>query len=559
VSSNAAVSSAKVVRLPRRRRSWVTLCGCGAVFAGLLMFAPAPSRPGLSMRSDSAFLDEIEWRAFRFFRDHTDPATGLTRDRAPSDGSPSRAPASIAASGFALTAWCVGVDRGWIDGETATQHALTLLRSVDRSVAQEHGWIYHFVDIHSGARMWRSEASTIDTALFLQGALLAREYLDNPEVSTLVNRIYARIDWVWALNGGRTLSHGWRPPTGFLTDRWDSYSELLGLYLLGIGAPVNPLPAECWGAWRREPVAVYGTHTFINSPALFTHQYSHAWFDFRGMHDQYVDYWENSVEATLAQREWCATLSTRFNRWSSDLWGLTASDSTRGYVNWGGPEGALDGLDGTVVPSAPAGSLPFAPQECLIALRRMLEVGGSRVWGRYGFADAFNPQTGWVSTDVIAIDMGITLAMAENLRSGFCWTYFMRAPESRRAFALTGFERESPGRPFDSPVLEKAVRESIRIEAVPGGGDAAMDETLPGPRPFASSVRLTRQFAVGHFHEDEENLTLGGRARMVEFRRPADAVNQPEIIHLGAGGLSHPAGCRQVAPVDPAAFDSAVN
>jgi hypothetical protein len=448
------------------------------VFAGLLLFAPA-SRSGLVMRSDNAFLDEIERRALRYFCDHTDSATGLTRDRAPSDGSPSRAPASIAASGFALTAWCVGVDRGWLDGETATQYALAVLRSVDRSVAQEHGWIFHFVDIHTGARMWRSEASTIDTALFLQGALLAREYLNNSEVSVLVNRIYARIDWAWALNGGRTLSHGWQPETGFLPDRWDSYSELLGLYLLGIGAPVHSLPAACWGAWRREPVMVYGAHTFINSPALFTHQFSHAWFDFRGKHDQYVDYWENSVDATLAQREWCATLSTKFSRWSSDLWGLTASDSVQGYVNWGGPEGATDRLDGTLVPCAPGGSLPFAPQECLRALRQMLEVGGAGVWGRYGFADAFNPQTGWVSTDVIAIDVGITLAMVENLRSGFCWKYFMRAPETRRAFDLTGFEHESPQHPFNSPVLAKAVREIRRTQPDRGGPDVELVKVNP--------------------------------------------------------------------------------
>ena len=332
-------------------------------------------------------------------------------------------------------------------------------------MAHQHGWIYHFIGINTGARAWHSEASTIDTALFLQGAILAREYLENAEVSKLVNRLYARIDWIWALNGGSMLSHGWTPEKGFLDYRWDSYSELLGLYLLGIGAPRNSLPAACWDAWRRQPVMVYGDRTFVNCPALFTHQYSHAWFDFRGKHDQFIDYWKNSVDATLAQREWSASLSNRFNRWSSDLWGLTASDSARGYVNWGGPKDSTDGLDGTVVPSAPGGSMPFAPKECLDALRRMLAVGGARVWGRYGFADAFNPQTGWVSPDVIAIDLGITLSMVENLRSGFCWKYFMRAPEARRGLALAGFERESPSRPFNSPVLAKAARDIRRMDA----------------------------------------------------------------------------------------------
>jgi hypothetical protein len=150
-----------------------------------------------------------------------------------------------------------------------------------------------------------------------------------------------------------------------------------------------------------------------------------------------------------------------------------------GYVNWGGPEGATDRLDGTVVPCAPGGSLPFAPQECLTALRQMLAVGGERVWGRYGFVDAFNPQTGWVSTDVIAIDVGITLAMVENLRSGFCWKYFMRAPETRRAFALTGFESESPRHPFSSPVFAKAVREIGLVQTVPAHLDVALVKANP--------------------------------------------------------------------------------
>jgi len=439
-------------------RLWVVGGACAVLYSTLGVLAPV-SQPEPNLNDDDAFLDQIEHRAFRYFCDHTDPKTGLTLDRAPFDGSPSHAPASIAASGFALTAWCIGADRGWLDRETAIQRVLTVLRFADRTLAQQRGWFYHFVDLHTGARVWQSEASTIDTALFLQGAILAREYLNSAEVSRLVNRLYARIDWIWALNGGQTFSHGWKPETGFLAERWDSYSELLGLYLLGIGAPANALPPDAWDAWRREPVAVYGARTYLSSPSLFTHQYPHAWFDFRGKHDRFVDYWQNSVDATLAQREWSASLTHRFSFWSHDLWGLTASDSARGYVNWGGPQGPIEWLDGTLVPSAPAGSMPFAPQECLDALRQMLAVGGARVWGRYGFADAFNPQTGWVSPDVIAIDLGITLTMVENLRSGFCWKYFMRAPETRRAFAIAGVEWDTPARPFQSPVFAQAARE----------------------------------------------------------------------------------------------------
>lgn len=395
---------------------------------------------------DAAFIEELQQRAVLYFTEQTDAITGLTRDRAPADGADSSYPASIAATGFALTSWCIADARGWLPAGEALERARRTLKFVAENVAQEHGWFYHFIDLHTGERAWESEASTIDTALLLKGALAAREYFDDPEIRSRVDFIYGRVDWRWAMNGGTTLTHGWKPESGFIAWRWDRYSELLGLYLLGIGAPENALPAESWNAWQREPLVSYAGRTFVDCGPLFTHQYAHAWFDFREQRDQHIDYWRNSVDATLAQRDWSADQSDRFPRWSKDFWGLTASDSARGYVAWGGPSGAAAELaDGTVVPCAPAGSLPFAPRECLAALQRMKEVGGEKVWQRYGFVDAFNPQTGWSSPDVIGIDVGITLLMAENLRSGLVWRIFMKSPEVRLGMWLAGFRSTSPG------------------------------------------------------------------------------------------------------------------
>lgn len=421
---------------------------CLVLVAGVSIPATNASntRAAVDAGRDAALIDEIERRAVLYFVEQSDPVTGLTLDRANADGVNGRElPASIAATGFALTGWCIADARGWLPADEALRRARTTLRFVAGHVAHEHGWLYHFVDVHTGARAWRSEASTIDTALFLSGALAAREYFDDPELRELVDAVYSRIDWRWAMNGGSTLTHGWRPETGFIRHRWDRYAELMGLYLLGIGAPVNALSADSWNAWQRAPVVSYAGRTFIDCGSLFTHQYAHAWFDFRGRRDAHTDYWRNSVEATLAQRDWFADQVARFPAWSEGLWGLTASDSARGYVAWGGPVNADDHLiDGTVVPCAPAGSLPFAPRECLDALRRMREVGGDKVWRRYGFVDAFNPQTGWVSSDVIGIDVGITLLMAENLRSGLVWQVFMAAPEVRRGMRLAGFQHDTP-------------------------------------------------------------------------------------------------------------------
>jgi len=427
---------------PARRRPWRA-----AGFAVALLLAATAAAAGSRLSAeDEALLDEVQRRGVAYFVEQSHPASGLTRDRAPwrEGAGPSKAPSSVAATGFALTVWCIGEERGWLAPGEARRRALAALRTIADRHAHERGWLYHFVDPATGGRVWRSEASTIDTALLLQGALHAREHLRDPEITGLVDRIYARIDWTWALNGGPALSHGWRPENGFIPHRWDSYAELMGLYLLGLGAPSRPLPPAAWRAWRRGPWVERGGRRFIQCGPLFTHQYAHAWFDFRGRRDNGIDYWRNSVDATLAQREWSAAQRSRFPLWSEDLWGLTASDSARGYVAWGTPGPDEDLSDGTVVPCAPGGSLPFAPRECLDALRRMREVGGPAVWGRYGFADAFNPHTGWIAPDVIGINVGIMVVMAENLRGGGVWRTFMRAPEVRRGLRLAGLAPAEP-------------------------------------------------------------------------------------------------------------------
>ena len=411
---------------------------------------PESKQPAYELSaSEEHFVDDVQRRAFLYFEEQTDPVTGLTRDRAPTDGARGKAPASVAATGFALTAWCIADQRGWLPPGEARSRVMRTLWFVATEVSHERGWLYHFVDARNGKRSWNCEASTIDTALFLQGAIGAREYFNDPVIHALVREVYSRIDWRWALNEGNTLAHGWRPEGGFIEHRWDSYAEMLGLYLLGIGAPNRPLPAATWQAWKRGPVVSFAGRTFIQCAPLFTHQFTHAWFDFRGLNDGGFDYWQNSVDATLAQREWCASRTADFPSWSREMWGVTASDTPQGYRAQGGPFGSPDVVDGTLAPCAPGGSLPFAPRECLAALKEMRLAAEGRVWGRYGFADAFDPHTGWVSPDVIGIDAGITLVMAENLRSGSVWRNFMQAPEVQRGLRLAGFSsgtrQELPG------------------------------------------------------------------------------------------------------------------
>jgi hypothetical protein len=306
------------------------------------------------------------------------------------------------------------------------------------------------MDKATGERRWNSEISSIDTALLLGGVLTARQYYrSDAEIYRLATKIYERIDFRWMLNGHATLlSHGWRPETGFIKHRWDTYSEHTLLNLLAIGSRTSPVPPEAWYGWKREWITYAGYRYILGAPPLFIHQYSHAWVDYRGWREKRppsVDYFENSVKATRAHREFCMALAREFPGYSSNVWGITASDSVKGYVAWGGPP-RDPAIDGTVVPCAAGGSLMLTPDISLPALIAMREKFGDRVYGRYGFVDAFNPNTGWVGPDVIGIDVGILLLSAENLRTGNVWRWFMRNREVLQAMRLAGLERYRPER-----------------------------------------------------------------------------------------------------------------
>ena len=215
------------------------------------------------------------------------------------------------------------------------------------------------------------------------------------------------------------------------------------MYLLGLGSSSYPLPVEAWHAWKRTTFEYDGLRYIGSYAPLFVHQYSQAWFDFRGKRDRYADYYQNSVTATEVHRRFCLELAKQYPHFSNDLWGITASDSKRGYVVWGGPP-EMGPIDGTVVPSAAGGSLPFLPKETLRVLKNMKNRYGTRAWSRYGFVNAFNPMTEWYDTDVVAIDTGITMLMAENLRTGLVWNTFMKNPEIPRGLQRAGFANYSP-------------------------------------------------------------------------------------------------------------------
>jgi hypothetical protein len=247
------------------------------------------------------------------------------------------------------------------------------------------------------------------------------------------------------------LSHGVQPGSGFLKSRWDTYSEASILYLLAIGSPRHSIPVDSWYAWLR-PEVRFDSWKFISGGPLFTHQYSHAWIDFRHLRDgdpSFLDYFQNSQIATYAHRDFCLSLRPKFADYGPNMWGVTVSDSPLGYMNWGETTTARNSVDGTLVPCAAAGSLMFAPEICLPVLREMFNQYGDKIYRRYGFADAFNPswkdKKFWVNHDVLGIDVGITLLSIENLLTGNVWRYFMRNPYIPSAMERVGFRISTPG------------------------------------------------------------------------------------------------------------------
>jgi hypothetical protein len=235
---------------------------------------------------------------------------------------------------------------------------------------------------------------------------------------------------------------GWTPEFGFLPTKWDYYSELMMIYLLGMGSSRHPLPPEAWLAWKRTTFEYDGMRYIGSFAPLFVHQYSQAWFDFRHKRDKYADYFENSSIATEAHRRFCLELGRNFPDYSDDLWGITASDSVNGYVIWGGPP-ATGPIDGTVVPAATGGSLPFLPAPTMRVLKN-IKAHYPQAWCRYGFIDAFNPLKNWYDNDIVGIDTGITMLMAENVRTSFVWDTFMKNPEAQRGMTNAGFKTSSP-------------------------------------------------------------------------------------------------------------------
>ncbi len=400
----------------------------------------------------SGFLDALQRESFDYFVHEANPLNGLIADETQAGS-----PASIAAVGFALSSYPVGVERGFMRRADAITRTLATLRffhtsiqSADPDATGYKGFYYHFLDMMSGRRVWQCELSTIDSAILIAGMLTAAAYFsgeeeEEREVRALANALYLRADWNWALNGGVAMSHGWKPERGFLRYRWQGYCEAMILYLLGLGSPTHPLPRESWARWTStyDWRTLYD-HGHVYAGPLFIHQFSHIWIDFQGIQDDYmrsrqIDYFENSRRATYVHKLYAIANPAQYEGYGENSWGITASDGPGpattmikgkrrrffGYEARGAPFGPDDG---SIAPWAVAASLPFAPEIVQPALAHF-ETLQLRENNAYGFKATFNatmahrsgPSRLRVSPFHFGINQGPLLLMLENYRTGLIW------------------------------------------------------------------------------------------------------------------------------------------
>jgi hypothetical protein len=398
-------------------------------------------------------LQQLQEKAFAYFAQETNPENGLVLDKTHAEW-----PASIAATGLALAAYPVAVERGLMTHAVAVQRTLATLRffrnaphGPEPDAAGYHGFYYHFLDMHTGRRAWECELSTVDTGFLIAGMLAAAQYfaddtVEQCEIRDLAEQLYLRVDWQWMDAGGGTICHGWKPESGFLPWRWKGYDEALLLYILALGSPTYPLPASAYAAWAStyQWEHSYGIDYLYAGP-LFIHQLSHIWIDFRGIQDAFmrekgIDYFENSRRATQVQQLYAIDNPLRFKGYNRKVWGITASDGPgpavlqidgveRRFYDYEG-RGAPRGLDdGTVSPWAVIASLPFAPEIVLPTIHHCVHGLKLHDKHKYGFRASFNPTfhgqsdslCGWESPWHFGLNLGPIVLMVENHRSNMPW------------------------------------------------------------------------------------------------------------------------------------------
>jgi hypothetical protein len=517
---------------------------CTATFSSVSIGnSPAPGA-GVYSATDQLFLNDLEDREVLSFYDEANATSGLVPDSSNANGGGDSADSSIAADGFDLTALTIGDARGWLSHANAYSRALTTINFLYNSGANQNGFFYHFLNPTTGARYGGSEVSSVDTAELMAGVLSVAQYWAGTPLQTTALQIYDRVNWPWMQQASGVFYGAWTPESGF-SGNYGDFSEAVLLYLLGLGSPTFPSSQASWLSWSRTPVETYSTYHYVDADdnALFTEQYPQAWFNLQGLTDSKgLNYYTNSQNATLAQRQWMASLSSTYSDYSLNMWGLTpaqgqGSGSSEVYTIWGGPPANVP-VNGTVVPTAAGGSLEFDPRVTVSTLEYMKQTYGSTVYKKYGFVDAFNPLKSWTSSLVLGIDVGMTLISAENSRSNLVWNTFDQNSAAQQSIAKA-FPSKTGAAVWQATSGNWNTTTNWANGVIPNavGAEADFFGAISSPQTVFSNVGVTA--GIVHFNNASEYVIAGAGSltlqsssgnALVEVDQGTDVIDLPMTL-----------------------------
>ena len=417
---------------------------------------------GIPVISDDSLLTLVEYQTFRYFWDGAEPTSGMARERYHINNvypENDKNVVTTGGSGFGVMALLVGIKKGFItrkEGFERLTKIVKFLKKADRFHGAWPHWLYGETGKVKPFSPKDNGGDLVETAYMIQGLLAVRQFFMNgtPEEKQLANEIdslWKQVEWHWYTKGGEhVLYWHWSPEFGWeMNFPVKGYNECLIMYVLAASSPTYPIGAEAYHeGWARNGgikanVEKYGYKLTLKHNGaeeyggpLFWAQYSYLGLDPRGLQDQYGNYWENNRNQTLINRQWCIENPDHFKGYGKNCWGLTASYSINGYAGHApGPKRDL----GVISPTAAISSFPYTPNFSMDALRHFYYDLGTKIWGEYGFYDAFSEQNNWYPQQYLAIDQGPEVVMIENYRSGLLWNLFMSCPEVKSGLDKLGF------------------------------------------------------------------------------------------------------------------------
>ena len=407
----------------------------------------------MAVLPEAELLEAVQRQTFRFFWEGAHPVSGLAPDRLENSKTSGDDLIAIGGSGFGVMAIIVAVERGWIGRDAALERLERALELLNRATCY-HGAFPHFMNGRTGATIpftRKDDAGDlVETSFLLMGLLCVREYFDRPtpaeaRVRSLIQGLWFDMEWPWyTRDAGSVLYWHWSPNNGWAIDLdIRGWNECLVTYLLAVAAPRYPVDPMIYhrgfanGRNFLNGRSYYDIELPLGSayggPLFFAH-YSFAALDPRGLKDRYADYWRQNLNHARINHAHCEQNPLHHKGYSAACWGLTSSDDVNGYA-----QHAPDNDSGTISPTAALSSMPYTPRESVQAIRHFLSTHGDKVWGRYGFVDAFCEDKNWYAETFLAVDQGPIIIMIENYRTGLLWKLFMRAPEIQAGLRRLNF------------------------------------------------------------------------------------------------------------------------